>query len=206
MSFYHEYILPHVIHCACGMKAIEKQRAKVVPNAKGEVLEIGMGSGLNLRYYDQAQVSRVIGLEPSIGMQRKAQTRIKDSAVEVDWLTAGAEAIPLEDQSIDTVMLTYALCTIPDFSGALKEMKRVLKPSGELVFCEHGEAPDANVQAWQRKVNPWWKKIAGGCNLNRPIPALIEEAGFTIVDLKEHYIPGPKIATYQYYGSARVAE
>ena len=203
MSLYDEYILPHVINCACGMKAIAKQRAKVVPLAQGEVLEIGMGSGLNLKYYDPKRVTQVWGLEPSIGMQRKAAKNLASSPVSVEWLVAGCEAIPLSDNSIDTVMLTYALCTIPDWAAALHEIRRVLKPTGTLVFCEHGEAPDANVKKWQQKINPMWKKIAGGCNLNRPIPSLLSESGFTISDLQQHYIPGPKIATYQYYGTAQ---
>ena len=203
MSFYDEYILPHVINCTCGLKAIEKQRAKVVPLAKGQVLEIGMGSGLNLKHYDPSKVDLVWGLEPSLGMQRKAAKNIAASPVKVDWLVAGCEAIPLDDDCIDTVMLTYALCTIPDWSAALNEIRRVLKPKGTLVFCEHGEAPDQNVQKWQHRINPTWKKLAGGCNLNRPIPSMLSESGFTIIDLKEHYIPGPKIATYQYYGCAQ---
>ena len=202
MSLYEDYILPHVINCACGMKAIDKQREKVVPWARGTVLEIGMGSGLNLKHYNPESVERVIGLEPSLGMERKAQSNIEQSHVPVQWLTSGAEDIPLPDESIDTVMLTYSLCTIPDWSAALHEMRRVLSPTGTLVFCEHGEAPDASVQRWQRRINPIWQSIAGGCQLNRPIPQLIQSAGFQIDDLREHYIPGPKFATYQYYGTA----
>lgn len=202
MSFYDERILPHVINCACGMRAIERQRSKVVPLASGQVLEIGMGSGLNLQYYDPSKVTKVWGLEPSLGMQRKAAKNLAQSPVPVEWLVAGCEAIPLADDTVDTVMLTYALCTIVDWQAALKEIRRVLKPTGTLVFCEHGEAPDASVLKWQARINPLWKKLAGGCNLNRPIPAMLTDAGFRITDLQQHYVPGPKIATYQYYGSA----
>ena len=138
MSLYEDYILPHVINCACGMKAIDKQREKVVPWARGTVLEIGMGSGLNLKHYNPESVERVIGLEPSLGMERKAQSNIEQSHVPVQWLTSGAEDIPLPDESIDTVMLTYSLCTIPDWSAALHEMRRVLSPTVTLVFCDHG--------------------------------------------------------------------
>lgn len=202
MSFYNERILPHVINCACGMKAIERQRGKVVPLARDDVLEIGMGSGLNLKYYDPDKVSKVWGLEPSLGMQRKAAKNLAQSPVQVEWLVAGCEAIPLAENSIDTVMLTYALCTIVDWQAALAEIRRVLKPTGTLVFCEHGEAPDASVQKWQARINPLWKTLAGGCNLNRPIPTMLTEGGFRITDLQQHYVPGPKVATYQYYGSA----
>ncbi|HAU66852.1 MAG TPA: SAM-dependent methyltransferase [Gammaproteobacteria bacterium] len=203
MNFYDERILPHVINCTCGMKAIERQRGKVVPLAKGEVLEIGMGSGLNLKYYNPEKVSKVWGLEPSLGMQRKAEKNLSESPVPVEWLVAGCEAIPLPDDSIDTVMLTYVLCTIPDWETALKEIRRVLKPAGKLVFCEHGEAPEPNVRKWQNRINPMWKKIAGGCNLNRPIPKMLIDGGFSIDDLQQHHVPGPKIATYQYYGTCR---
>ena len=203
MNFYDERILPHVINCTCGMKAIERQRGKVVPLAKGEVLEIGMGSGLNLKYYNPDKVSKVWGLEPSLGMQRKAEKNLNESPVPVEWLVAGCEAVPLPDDSIDTVMLTYVLCTIPDWETALKEIRRVLKPTGTLFFCEHGEAPEPNVRKWQNRINPMWKKIAGGCNLNRPIPKMLTDGGFSIDDLQQHHIPGPKIATYQYYGTCR---
>lgn len=202
MSFYNERILPHIINCACGMQAIERQRGKVVPLARGDVLEIGMGSGLNLKYYDPDKVSKVWGLEPSLGMQRKAAKNLAQSPVQVEWLVAGCEAIPLAENSIDTVMLTYALCTIVDWQAALAEIRRVLKPTGTLVFCEHGEAPDASVQKWQARINPLWKTLAGGCNLNRPIPSMLAQGGFRITDLQQHYVPGPKVATYQYYGSA----
>ncbi|MDG1905899.1 MAG: class I SAM-dependent methyltransferase [Arenicella sp.] len=203
MNFYDERILPHVINCTCGMKAIERQRGKVVPLAKGDVLEIGMGSGLNLKYYNPDKVSKVWGLEPSLGMQRKAEKNLNESPVPVEWLVAGCEAIPLPDDSIDTVMLTYVLCTIPDWETALNEIRRVLKPTGTLVFCEHGEAPEPNVRKWQNRINPMWKKIAGGCNLNRPIPKMLTDGGFSIDDLQQHHVPGPKIATYQYYGTCR---
>ncbi len=204
MNLYDEYFLPHFINCACGMKAIERQRAKMVPLAKGNVLEIGMGSGLNLKHYDSDQVDKIWGLEPSAGMRRKAQSNLEQSSINVEWLDLPSESIPLPDNSADTVVLTYTLCTIPDWQSALAEMKRVLKPDGQMVFSEHGEAPDEGVQKWQKRINPVWKKLAGGCNLNRQIPNLIESAGFNIDQLDQKYVKGPKIATYQYYGIASI--
>lgn len=203
MSFYQEYCLPHLINCACGMKDIEKQRGKIVPMAKGKVLEIGMGSGLNLKHYNSDEVEMVWGLEPSEGMRRKAQSNLVKSKVPVEWLSLPSEKIPLENASADTVVLTYTLCTILDWRAALAEMRRVLKPEGQLLFSEHGESPDDDIRKWQHRINPVWKKLAGGCNLNRPIPALIESAGFKISSIDQTYLKGPKVATYQYYGIAR---
>lgn len=204
MNLYDEYILPHFINCTCGMKAIERQRAKMVPLAKGKVLEIGMGSALNLKHYNADQVEMVWGLEPSAGMRRKAQSNLDQSAIKVEWLDLPSESIPLNDNIADTVVLTYTLCTIPDWKAALAEMKRVLKPDGLLIFSEHGEAPEENVRKWQNRVNPVWKKMSGGCNLNRQIPTLIESAGFKIDKLEQRYVKGPKIATYQYFGIASI--
>jgi ubiquinone/menaquinone biosynthesis C-methylase UbiE len=202
MNLYDEYFLPHFINCACGMKAIERQRAKMVPMAKGKVLEIGMGSGLNLKHYNAEQVDMLWGLEPSAGMRRKAQANLDKSSIQVEWLDLPSESIPLDDNSVDTVVLTYTLCTIDDWRAALLEMKRVLKPDGQLVFSEHGQAPDESVQKWQTRINPIWKKLAGGCNLNRDIPKLIESVGFKIDQLEQCYVKGPKIAAYHYFGTA----
>lgn len=205
MGFYENYCLPHVINCACGMKAIERQRQKVVPLAEGVVLEIGMGSGLNLKYYDSKQVDYVWGLEPSEGMRRKAKSNLIDSPVTVKWLDNLSEDIPLDNDSIDTIVLTYTLCTIPNYQSALAEMRRVLKPSGKMVFSEHGLSPEISVQKWQYRVNSVWKRLAGGCNLDRDIPKLIEAAGFCITNSESGYVKGPKIATYQYWGQASIA-
>jgi ubiquinone/menaquinone biosynthesis C-methylase UbiE len=192
-----------MIDAACGAGPILKQRAKVVPHAKGRVLEVGMGSAINLPFYNADQVEMVWGLEPSEGMRRKAAPRLKEAAFPVELLELPGEEIPLDDDSADTVLLTYTLCTIPDFKKALGQMRRVLKPGGQLLFSEHGEAPDESVRKWQDRINPIWKRIAGGCNINRRIPQLIEEAGFKIEDLDSMYLPNtPKIAAFQYWGSA----
>jgi ubiquinone/menaquinone biosynthesis C-methylase UbiE len=206
MGFYADRILPFVIDAGCGSPPILKQRQKVVPHAVGRVLEIGMGSGLNLQYYDPGKVEFVFGLEPSQGMRRKAQKNLDASPVEVRWLDLPGEEVPLDDDSIDTVVLTYTLCTIDDFQGALAQMRRVLKPGGTLLFCEHGEAPDESVRRWQARINPVWKMVAGGCNLNRPIPACLENGGFKIAKLESMYVPStPKIAAFNYWGSASIA-
>jgi len=203
MGFYENRVLPFMIGLACGTEPIQKQREKVVPRAEGRVLEIGMGPGLNLPYYDRERVEMVWGLEPSEGMRRKAAARIEQAPFEVRWLGLPSEEIPLEDDSADTVVLTYTLCTIPDSQAALAQMRRVLKPGGRLLFSEHGAAPDEAVRRWQDRVNPVWKKLAGGCNINREIPKALEAAGFEIPELDTMYLPGtPKIAAFQYWGHA----
>ncbi len=180
MNIYEKYCLPHLLNCICSLKVVQEQRKKVVPLAKGEVLEIGMGGGLNLPYYDAEKIDFVWGLEPSEGMRIKAKNNIKNAPFDVRWLGVGSEEIPLDENSVDTIVLTYTLCTIQDCQSALQQMRRVLKPDGTLVFCEHGAAPTEDVRNWQDKINPIWKIIAGGCNLNRPIPLLIEQGGFAI--------------------------
>ena len=162
-----------------------------------------MGSGINLSFYDPERVEFVWGLEPSEGMRRKAQPNIARSNVEVKWIGLPGEEIPLDDDSADTVLLTYTLCTITDFRSALAQMRRVLKPGGRLIFCEHGEAPDADVRKWQDRVNPFWRAVSGGCNLNRPIDRSIEEGGFAIESLDTMYLPGgPRFASFNYWGHA----
>ena len=206
MGFYENRILPHLIEAGCGAPPIAKQREKVVPQASGRVLEVGMGSGLNLPFYDVSRVEKVWGLEPSEGMRRKAAPRVANAGFEVEWLGLPGEEIPLEDDSADTVLLTYTLCTIPDFRAALAQMRRVLKPGGRLLFSEHGAAPDEGLRRWQDRINPLWKKIAGGCNLNREIPACLEEGGFRVEQVDTMYLPNtPRIAAFQYWGHATIA-
>lgn len=202
MRLYDRFVLPRLIHLACGIRPVQLQRMKIVPLAAGDVLEIGFGSGLNLPQYESAAVRRIWALEPSEEMWRLAQKAVSASPLDVEFLQAPAEAIPLPDASMDTVLVTYALCTIPDVTRALQEMRRVLKPEGKLLFCEHGAAPDPNVRRWQDRLNPLWKRLAGGCNLNRPIPTLIQSAGFHIDRLSTMYLPGWKPGTFNYWGTA----
>lgn len=203
MGFYENYILPHMIDWACGQRPIARQREKVVPRAEGRILEIGMGSGLNIPFYDPSRVELVWGLEPSEGMRRRAANRVASAPFEIRWLGLPGEEIPLDDDSADTVLLTYTLCTIPDFRAALAQMRRVLKPGGRLLFSEHGAAPDADVRKWQDRINPAWKRIAGGCNINRDVPRALEDAGFKIHEVDTMYLPKtPRIAAFQYWGYA----
>jgi ubiquinone/menaquinone biosynthesis C-methylase UbiE len=203
MGFYDSHILPRFINCACASKPIMKQRQKVVPLATGTVLEIGIGTGLNLAYYDAGRVTRVIGLDPSAASWKLARERAAQVRFPVEFIGLPGEQIPLEDDSVDTVVVTYALCTIPDPVTALRGMARVLRPGGCLLFCEHGAAPDAKVRQWQDRINPLWRRLAGGCNLNRVIPQLLQQGGFAISDLQASYLPGtPGIAGYNYWGSA----
>jgi len=202
MGLYGRYVLPRLVNFACGLKPSMRQREKVVPRARGRVLEVGVGTGLNLAYYDAEKVTKVWGLEPSPEMIRIAEGAARSAPFEVEFLGLPGEEIPLEDASADTVVMTYTLCTIPDTSAALRQMGRVLKPGGELIFCEHGAAPDASVRRWQDRLNPLWKRIGGGCNLNRPIPALIEAGGFRITRLDTMYIPGWRPGSFNYWGTA----
>ncbi|MDG2049095.1 MAG: class I SAM-dependent methyltransferase [Myxococcota bacterium] len=203
MSLYERWILPALIDKGCGAPPILKQREKVVPRATGRVLEIGMGSGLNLAFYKSEQIEFVWGLEPSQGMRRRAQARVEAAPFEIKWLDLPGEEVPLEDGSVDTVVLTFTLCTIPDPARALFQMRRVLAPGGRLLFCEHGAAPEASIKKWQDRVNPIWKRLAGGCHLNRRIPHEIQQAGFKIETLEEMFLPNtPRIAAYNYWGSA----
>ena len=205
MGFYENHVLPRLINAACSQRPIMKQREKVVPLAEGRILEIGMGSGLNLDFYDREKVEKLWGLEPSEAMRKRATAAAEKAGMEIELIDLPGEEIPLENNTVDTVLLTYTLCTIPEWEPALRQMARVLKPGGKLIFCEHGEAPDEAVQKWQKRINPYWKIIGGGCNMNRPIPKLIEQSGFTINTIDTMYLPGWKPASFNYWGIATEA-
>ncbi|PWR20330.1 class I SAM-dependent methyltransferase [Zavarzinia aquatilis] len=203
MSLYERHVVPRLINFACGLGPFTHQRRKVVPQAKGVVLEIGIGTGHNLPHYDAAKVERLIGLDPSEESWKIAGRKASKLGFPVEFIGLPGERIPLPDASVDTVVVTYSLCTIPDPVAALQGMRRVLKPEGELLFCEHGEAPDVRVLRWQDRVNPVWKRCFGGCNLHRPIPDLLKAGGFAVRRLESMYLPGtPKIAAFNYWGSA----
>lgn len=202
LSLYSRYALPRLINLACGLKPFMRQRAKVIPSASGQVLEIGIGSGLNVPFYDADKVAHLWGLDPSPETWALASEEVRNAPFPVAFLPAGAESIPLDASSIDTIVMTYSLCSIPDATTALAEMRRVLRPGGRLLFVEHGLAPDASVRKWQRRITPLWQKVSGGCHLDRDIPALLRECGFRIAELETMYLPGWRPATFNYWGAA----
>ena len=202
-SMYNKYVVPKLLDVCCSTKPIKYQRNKIVPHAKGEVLEIGIGSGLNLPYYNKSLVKKVYGLDPSEELNEIALKNASEINLDINFIISGAEEIKLPSKSIDTVLITYTLCTIPEFKAALKEIKRVLKDDGIMLFCEHGLAPDKNISKWQNRINPLWGKLFGGCNINRNIPHIIQESGLNIKKLEQMYLPStPKIVAYNYWGVA----
>ncbi len=206
MGLYDHFILPRLLDAAISTKPIAYQRRKVVPRAQGRVLEIGFGAGHNLPYYDASKVERIWALEPAAQMRARAAARVAASPIPLEFLDLPSEQIPLDGESADTVLITYTLCTIAGVMTALAEMRRVLKPGGRMIFCEHGEAPDAGVKRWQRRITPVWKAIGGGCHVGRPIPKLIADGGFQVEDMQTMYLPGtPRFAGFNYWGSAAKA-
>lgn len=202
MNPYDRYLLPYLIDLACGIEPVQRQRAKIVPQARGLILEVGMGTGRNLPFYDPSRVTKLCGLDPAAQMHRLARKRMRQAGLEVELLTLSAESIPMPDQSFDTVLMTFTLCSIPDPVAAVREMRRVLKPEGRLLFCEHGLAPDASVRRWQQRLTPIWKPLAGGCHLDRDIPALLRAGGFALGQMETMYLPGPRPLTFNYWGYA----
>lgn len=202
LGWYERHLLPYLIDVACGMAPIRRQRLLVIPRAHGRVLEVGIGTGLNVPLYDRTRVTTLVGVDPALRWHRLARRRIEAAGLDVQLMGLSAETLPAPDASFDTVVSTYTLCTIPDVAAALREMRRVLKPGGRLLFAEHGLAPDAGVAAWQRRLNPLWSPLAGGCRLDRDIPALLREAGFE-VDVQSRYLSGPRFVSYHYWGEAR---
>jgi len=202
VGLYSKYLLPKIVHLTCRQRPVMRQRQKVVPLASGRVLEVGFGSGLNLPYYDPARVTGLWGLEPAPEMTQMARETARSVDFEVEVIHQPAEEIPLAAGTVDSIVITYTLCTIPDPAAAISEMRRVLKSSGKLIFCEHGAAPDEQVRRWQDRVDPIWKRLAGGCHLNRRIPQIIEQDGFRIETLETIYLPGWRPASFNYWGSA----
>jgi ubiquinone/menaquinone biosynthesis C-methylase UbiE len=203
MGFYNNFILPRLCDLAMRNKHMLPYRQRVIGAAEGRVLEIGVGSGLNLPFY--RNIREIIGLEPAPRLIAMARRAAESGSVPVTFIEGSAAAIPIEDRSIDTVVTTWTLCTIPDAAVALDEMRRVLTPGGRLLFVEHGRAPDAGVRAWQDWLTPAWKRISGGCHLNRPIRSMIEDAGFGFERLETGYMPGLRPMSFLYRGSARPA-
>lgn len=203
-SFYDRFVLPRLLKCACSAPPIMKQRAKVVPKAEGRVLELGIGMGMNLAFYDPARVSTVMGVDPSPELRAIAEAAQRDPRLTVKVENGTAEALPFEDRSFDTVVCTFTLCSVCSPPQALAEARRVLKPGGRFLYCEHGLAPDPGVAQWQRRIEPVWKRIAGGCHLTRPVTSAIQAAGFRVEQVDTMYLPRtPRFAGWNEWGAAR---
>ena len=204
MKWYDRHVLPYLMDFACGLPMVQAQRRLLVPQAQGRVLEVGMGTGRNLPFYDRQRVSFVVGVDPAMQMHRLAQRRSRQAGIAVELMGLSAEHLPATDASFDTVVCTYTLCSIPDPLKALREMRRVLVPGGRLLFCEHGRAPDETVRRWQDRLQPLWGPLAGGCHLGRDVPALLEAAGFAAT-MQSAYLAGPRPMTFHYWGHAQAA-
>jgi len=201
MGLYGRFILPRLIDLGCRCKLATERRLALVPSASGAVLEVGIGSGLNLPFYSKS-VTRLVAVDPSQALLSMARRKTAGLGFPVDLRCESAEALSLAERSIDTIVMTFTLCSIPEPVRALREMRRVLRPGGRLLFAEHGLAPDPGVRRWQERLNPVWNRLAGGCNLNRRIDALLAEGGFRVAELRAAYMPGPRPLTYTYEGSA----
>jgi SAM-dependent methyltransferase len=205
-TFYERHVLPHVINCACGAKPIRYQRRKIVPSAAGKVLELGIGGGLNLAFYDPARVESVTGVDPSDGLRRKALAAPRAPDLKVEVRDGEGESLPFDAGQFDTVVCTFTLCSVRSPPAVLAEARRVLKPSGTFLFSEHGLSPDVDVQVWQRRLEPMWKRIAGGCHLTRPVASSIAAAGFALQSVETMYLPGtPRPLGWAEWGVARPA-
>ena len=206
-TWYERHVLPRVLDFGCGHSAVSDKRRRVLPVAEGRVVEVGFGSGLNLPFYDPAKVVEVIGVDPSTTMLKRAEVRIAASPIPVSIEALSSEALPFDDGDADSLVCTFSLRTIPDPRAALREMRRVLKPGGRLIFAEHGASPDPAVRRWQDRLNGVWGRIAGGCNINRPILTLLEQAGFATESVETGYLKGaPRITGYCFSGFAQVAQ
>ena len=202
MSLYEKYFLPKLLDFCCGMEGFQNKRSQIVPLAHGRILEIGIGSGLNFDHYNFDKVEEIIGVDPAVSSVAMARSRSSQYNSKISFIESSAESIDLPSNTFDCVVIGYSLCTIPDPLKALAEARRLMKPEGSLFFMEHGLAPEQNIQKWQHRLTPGWKKIGGGCNLNRDIENLISSSGFQFKSLSKKYIKGPKIAAFQYYGEA----
>lgn len=199
MGFYHNQIVPHLVNLAMRNRLLKTYRERIVPLAQGRVLEIGIGSGMNLPFYTD-RATEMLGLEPHPKLVDMASQKWHRDRMRL--IEGSAESIPLASASIDTVVTTWTLCSIPDVARALSEVRRVLSPSGQLLLVEHGLAPDERVRKWQHRLTPLWRRLTGGCHLDRPIPELVESAGFRMTRLETGYMQGPKPMTFMYEGIA----
>lgn len=204
VNLYDRWVLPPILDLVMRQRPLQKYRREVVAAANGRVLEVGVGSGLNFPLYDK-RVEIVFGIDPSPRLLALARRRAAEAGVRAEFLQGSASAIPLADNTIDTVVMTWTLCSIPDPLAALREMRRVLKPDGKLLFVEHGLSPESGIERWQRRLTPIWCRVAGGCHLDRKMDDLIRAAGFDILRLRTEYANGPRPMTYMYLGCAQLA-
>ena len=202
-AWYDKVIMPRIVSVVCGTASVRRERAKIVPQAQGVVLDVGIGAGHNLALFDPNKVSQVLGLDPTPEMVARGKVRFEKSPIPVEVIHAGAEDIPMGSASVDTAVLAFTGCTIPAIEEALEELRRVLKPSGRLLFVEHGLSPDPKVARWQHRLDGAWGLFSGGCHLNRDLPALLADAGFTTEHLETTYGDGPKFASHLFIGAAR---
>ena len=201
MGFYTDQVLPRVANLALGTSEHAIIRARVAGRLEGEVLEVGFGSGLNVPHYPRA-VTRVQAVEPAAGGRALAARRLAASPVPVQHAGLDGQELPAESGSVDCVLSTWTMCTIPDAPAALREMHRVLRPGGRLLFAEHGLSPDQRVARWQRRLTPLQRLVFGGCHLDRPIDRLVRDAGFRLTRLDNYYVSGPKVTGYNFEGEA----
>jgi len=203
-GLFERFISPWLVHGACSLPPITEQRQKIVPLAEGVVVEFGMGSGLNMPFYDREKVEKLIGIDPGLALMNKAKSVAQTMPFDVDLHVVGAEELPLEDDSVDTVVVTYSFCTIPDNAAAVREARRVLKPAGRLLFSEHGASDRPSTEKWQNRLDPLWGKIAGGCHLNRNVETLLRDEGFLFEQLEKKRMSGvPGVLGFNYRGIAR---
>ena len=203
MPFYPDKIYPHLVNALGNPKPIDEIRRRILPLARGDVLEIGVGPGVNFPYYTPATVTKLYALEPNLGMLRRAEEQRRKTQLEIEFLDLPGERIPLPAASVDTVVSTFTLCTIPGVVEAIRGIGRVLKPSGKFIFFEHGLAPDSAVQSWQRRTEPLFRLAFEGCHVTRHIPSLISAGGFTIENIEAGYLaPFPKSGSYSWWGVA----
>lgn len=202
-SWYERLILPKFLACACSGPQMTRQRARLVPRASGRVLELGVGMGLNLAFYDPARVSSVSGLDPAPELRAMAEAASRPEGLAVEILPGVAEDLPFAASSFDSVVCTFTLCSVHAPDRSLAEAMRVLKPGGRLFYCEHGLAPEPDVARWQRRIEPVWKRLAGGCHLTRPILPLLERAGFSTSGAECGFLPNvPRFAGLNVLGEA----
>ena len=203
MAFYKDRIYPFLVDFLGDPPPILKLRQKIIPLAQGKVLEIGVGSGANFVHYDPAKVSKLYALEPNLGMIRIAEKQRRKTKLNIEFLDLPGERIPLEDDSVDTVVSTFTLCTIPGIADAIRGIARVLRPNGKLIFCELGLSPDPEVERWQKRLEPFHHWLFQGLYLTRDIPALIVQGGFQIEQMEQGYLAQfPKSSSYCWWGTA----